>query len=151
MSAPDVHYLSATAKTVTDTRGVTSTMHMTFCQTLLTWGVDAGRYQVANYSDPTRVTCRLCLDGYAATYPESWAELLKRTPLGFTYERMETEDPRVHELRQAQASARRAQIEAWIGNPLISDVDFMFWLHKATYEDARELVQFALKTQNGEV
>lgn len=151
MSAPDIHYLSATAKTVTDAQGVTFQMHVTFCQALLSWGVDADRYQVANYSDPTRVTCWLCLDAYAATYPNAWAELLKRTPLGFTYERQETEDPRVHELREAQASARRAQVAAWINNPLIGDVDFMFWLHKATYEDARELVRFALKIQNGEV
>lgn len=72
-------------------------------------------------------------------------------PHGFHYERMESEDDRIHMMRVTQAIVLRQTLARWIDDTTISDLDFAFWLHKVTYDDARELCAYAIKIMDGKI
>lgn len=68
-----IHYLSATAVVTED-----GNRHLAFCGEQMAWSADAHRYQVANYSDPTRVTCDSCMVAYERIYPQAMQEFRER-------------------------------------------------------------------------
>lgn len=68
-----IHYLSATAVITPE-----GNRHLAFCGLQMIWGADRDRYQVANYADPTRVTCDPCMVAYESIYPAAMAQFRER-------------------------------------------------------------------------
>lgn len=134
----NVHYLSATiVKLMGEDR------HLTYCKEAIAYGVDPDRYQVANYTDPYRVTCGNCLDAWEAQQPQRYAEFRARWPKPTAYERQPGEHPDASELRDMQATQARGWIRRYIDDP-IDDTGFMYTLHRLTYGHARELAKVSL-------
>ena len=137
----EVHYLSAT---IVKTPGG-GDAHMAFCGELLLWHCDRNRYQVANYSDPTRVTCPGCMIAWAGIYPIQAAEFRRRYPRPTGYVPPAEEPADVNEMRTYHATHMRAWARMWINDATVSDTDFAYALHELTYGHAKELARFALE------
>ena len=135
-----VHYLSATVIKVMD-----QDRHLTYCGEAIAYGVDPERYQVANYTDPYRVTCGGCMDAWEAQYPERYAEFRARWPKPKPYVRQPGEHPDVSSVRDYQASHARGWIRRYIDDDSVDDTGFMFTLHELTIGHAKELAKMALE------
>lgn len=135
-----VHYLSATI--VETDKGK---RHLAFCGVQIIYGLDPRWYQVANYSDPTRVTCNGCLTAYAGTYPQAYAQWRERFPEPVEYVRQAGEHPDVSALRDMQAEAHYAWLKRYINDPSVTPTALMHTLHKLTYEAAKELAAMAIR------
>lgn len=68
-----IHYLSATVVITPE-----GNRHLAFCGFQMLWHVDRESYQVANYADPTRVTCDGCMVAYESIYPAAMQEFRER-------------------------------------------------------------------------
>lgn len=119
--------------------------HLAFCGQTYTYGEDRERYRVANYADPTEVTCQNCLIWWERTYPDRAKEFYARWPKPTPYVTQAGEHPDVHLLREAHAGLIRTYVRMYGADEDIPDVDFAYGLHQFTYELAKELAKFALK------
>lgn len=72
-------------------------------------------------------------------------------PREFRYVPAGDEDPRIQVRRQMQATELRMIIAQWINDPSVSDLDFAFWLHRYTYEAARDLVRYAMEIEGRQI
>lgn len=66
------------------------------------------------------------------------------------YDPLDTEDPRIDELRRVHAARQRAWVAAWVDDPHVSDIEFAYTLHKITFEDARDMCQLSLDIMDRE-
>lgn len=135
-----IHYLSATAVITPE-----GDRRLAFCNERMVYGVDSARYQVANYSDPTGVTCQPCLTAYATTYPTEYAAWRERFPMPAAYQVNPAEHPDVTAVRQMQAESHRAWLKRYVNDDTVDATALMFTLHKMTYEAARELATMAIR------
>jgi hypothetical protein len=135
-----IHYLSATA--VNTPEGV---RHLAFCGEQFDYYADKPRFQVANYSDPTRVTCQGCLVAYATTYPDRWKLFRLSFPRPIEWTPPQGEHPDVSLIREGHAHHQRAWLRMWVNDPTVSDLDLMAMLTHRSYDDAKELARIALR------
>jgi hypothetical protein len=139
----DIHYLSATAVVTED-----GNRHLAFCGERMVWSADAHRYQVANYSDPTRVTCRACLEEWARLYPREAEAFRKHYPRPVPYVPPADEHPDVTEMRECHAVHQKTWLLMWINDHTIPAVDLMAAFTALGYRHARELAALALRLRN---
>ena len=140
-----IHYLSATAVVAPDAPD--GRLHLAFCGKQMRYGIDAARYQVANYSDPWKVDCALCMAEWARIYPDDHAEFLRRYPRPEPWQAPD-EAPEVTELRGYHAAEVRRWLMVYVRDETVSNADLMSALTRMTYEHAQGLARLALHLHN---
>lgn len=137
-----IHYLSATA--IVAPGEPDDRLHLAFCGKQMRYGIDREFYQVANYSDPWRVDCVLCVAEWARIYPGEYADFLRRYPRPEPW-RAPDEPEEVKDLRGYQEAEVRRWLTVYVRDESVSNADLMAALHRMTYKHARELAQLALE------